>query len=381
MKWAVRIARISGIDIRVHATFAIALLIGALQAGHHFGIGGAWFGVVLVSSLFLCITLHELGHSLVAQRCGVEVREIVLLPIGGMARLGSEPKKPLHELLIAVAGPLVNLLIAGLLLPFIPHGRMLQGGAMSLGSEPSLPALLTFLFAGNLILAAFNMIPALPMDGGRVLRALLSFPLGKARATRISATIGQIIAAGFVWLGFTGQGPMLVLIGVFVFMAAAQERTHATAGEALSDLRAGEVCDSNAVAFSADEGLGNAVDTILRSHQTQFAVVYGQRVMGVISRDDILRAVPRLGLRAPVAMAMRREFEVIDPELPLDVARAKIMENNGRPLVVMTHDPDQGAVLLGVLAGEDLLRISALTDRLARAGIRRTAAEVAPQRS
>jgi Zn-dependent protease len=193
VSWSLRLGSVSGIAIRVHFTFALLLAAFASHLAEKQGTRGALFGVMLVLCLFACVVLHELGHGLVAQRLGVTVREIVLLPIGGVARLQSEPKKPLHELLIALAGPFVNVVLAlGAFLALqgsaIPPLETLSDDALT---TPSAHAVLLILLYSNLTLAAFNMLPALPMDGGRVLRALLSFFFGQVRATNIAAGLAQ----------------------------------------------------------------------------------------------------------------------------------------------------------------------------------------------
>jgi Zn-dependent protease len=373
MKWSFRIARVFGIDVRVHATFAFAVAYFAYGfSAPPNGLRGAAFGVLLICALFACLTLHELGHSLVAQRFGVGVSEILLLPIGGVARLTSEPKKPVHELLIALAGPLVNVVIAFLLFavlvrfspeaPFAAHdiGRL---------AEPTPLGLVRWLFLGNVTLAIFNMLPALPMDGGRVFRALLSLAVGRSRATRIAAGVGQLIALGLVAYGLVENSPnssILALIGLFVFVGAAQERAAVRAGDLLSELRAGEVCDPHALVLAPHEQVGHVLDTLVRSPQAHFAVFYGKELVGTVARDQILAMAPRVGLTAPLASLMRREFFAVDAGTPLDEVRRRLLELGGRPVVVRSLTG-----FAGVLGFEDLQRITLVAERLAQAGIRR----------
>jgi Zn-dependent protease len=369
MKWSFRIGRVFGIDVRVHATFALIVAYAAMSFGQLGGPRGAAFGVLLILGLFACVTLHELGHSLVAQRFGVQVREIILLPIGGVARLDSEPRKPAHELLIAIAGPLVNVAIAfGLALALHPGGAELKSG-WYLDPEHltfSARTLLLALLGSNALLAVFNMIPALPMDGGRVLRACLSFFVGKVRATSWAATVGQVIAVGMVVFGFETQQPMLALIGVLVFIGAAQERAVTRAAEALSDLRAGEVCDPNALTLAPSDPVGTVIDNLVRSAQAHYPVFYGKELVGIVSREQILMLVPRVGLQAPLSTLMRREFFAVDAGMPLDELRRHLIELGGRPVVVRSLTG-----YLGVLGLEDIQRIGLVAERLARAGIRR----------
>lgn len=372
MSWSLRLGSVSGIAIRVHFTFALLVAAFANELADKGGARGALFGALLVIGLFGCVVLHELGHALVAQRFGVGVREIVLLPIGGVARLLSEPKKPLHELLIALAGPGVNVVIAigayaGLQGGPIPHldWPALQVQAMA---APSVRSVLVLLFYSNVVLAAFNMLPALPMDGGRVLRALLSFVFGQVRATNIAAGIAQVLAVGLALHGLQ-HNPLLVFIAILVFMGAGQERSTTRTNLLLADLRAGEVCDPHAITFAPGDSIGAAVDQTLRCAQAHFLVTHGTEAIGTLSRDDLVGMAGRLGLHTPVAAITRRGAQTVLPEMPLSDVRRLLQENGGLPVVVQGED---GA--LGVLGLEDVSRIASLTDHLARGGVRRPVA-------
>jgi Zn-dependent protease/CBS domain-containing protein len=370
MKWSFRIARVSGIDIRVHVTFALVVLLGGDHAMRAYGPASFWFGALAILSLFLCVTLHELGHSLVAQRFGIRVHEIVLLPIGGVARLGREPSKPSHELLIAIAGPLVNVVIAVVLASLLDvHPLRLAGDdefRKALFAAPTRQAFFAFLFGMNVMLAVFNMIPALPMDGGRVFRALLTFVFGRLRATNIASAVGQILALLLVVLAIQGPDPILMLIGMLVFFGAGQERYAARSKELLSHLLAGEVCDPNAVVVAPDDTIGTVVDHLLRGGQAHFAVMHGQQLIGTLSRDDVLAAAGKLGVHAPALAAARRDASTVEGSVPLDEVRAKLIETGGRPIVVMSADGP-----LGVLGLDDMVRIAGLAERLSEQGVRR----------
>ncbi|HYQ18102.1 MAG TPA: site-2 protease family protein [Polyangiaceae bacterium] len=371
MSWSLRLGSVSGIAIRVHFTFALLLAAFASHLADKQGARGALFGVLLVVCLFTCVVLHELGHGLVAQRFGVTVREIVLLPIGGVARLLSEPKKPLHELLIALAGPFVNVLLAlGAFLALrgevIPSLATLPDEALT---TPSVHSVLLILLYSNVSLAVFNMLPALPMDGGRVLRALLSFFFGQVRATNIAAGIAQVLAVGLALFGLQGE-PILVFIALLVFMGAGQERVTTRTNVLLAELRAGEVCDPHAVTFAPGDSVGAAVDQTLRSPQAHFLVSHGSEPIGTLSRDDLIALAGRVGLHAPLTTITRRALQIVPPELPLSEVKRLLQENGGVPVVVRGKD---GA--LGVLGLDDISRIASLTDHLARGGVRRPVPE------
>lgn len=368
MSWSLRLGSVSGIAIRVHFTFALLVAAVASHLGEKAGARGAVFGILLVLSLFACVVLHELGHALVAQRFGVAVREIVLLPIGGVARLLSEPKKPLHELCIALSGPLVNVVLA--LVAFAALGgrvpeldwNTVQTRAIA---APSVESVLVLLLYGNLTLAAFNMLPALPMDGGRVLRALLAFVFGQVRATNIAAGLAQLLAIALAIYGFQ-YNPLLIFLALLVFMGAGQERSTTRTNVLLADLSAGEVCDPHAVTFAPGDSVGLAIDQTLRSAQAHFLVTHGAEPIGTLSRDDLIAFAGRIGLHAPIAGITRRGASVVPPELPLSEVRRLLQEKGGAPVIVRSEDS-----VLGVLGLDDVSRIASLTDHLARGGVRR----------
>jgi len=371
VSWSLRLGSVSGIAIRVHFTFALLLAAFASHLGEHQGARGAVFGLLLVLCLFGCVVLHELGHALVAQRFGVIVREIVLLPIGGVARLLSEPKRPHHELFIALAGPVVNLVLA--LGAFLALGGAPLTPLPNLASEvlttPSTRAVLLILFYGNLSLAAFNMLPALPMDGGRVLRALLSMFLGQLRATNVAAGLAQLLAVALGLFGLQNE-PLLVFIALLVFVGAGQERITARTNLLLAEISAGEVCDPHAVSFAPGDSVASAVDQTLRSAQAHFLVMHGGKAIGTVSRDDVISLAGRVGLHAPLTTITRRAPELVPAEMPLSDVRRRLQENGGLPLVVWGEDGAQG-----VLGLEDVSRIASLTDHLARGGVRRQVAQ------
>ncbi len=371
MRWSLRIARVSGIDIKVHASFLLVVLYFAAVFGGPHGARGAAFGALLVTLLFACVVLHELGHSLVAQRFGVGVREIVLLPIGGLARLEREPSRPVHELLIAIAGPLVNVVIAaalgGAVVATLGAGALFDGGLLQSVAPPSLRGLLGALVWANVGLAVFNMIPALPMDGGRVFRAVLAMMMQRTRATRIAATVGQLLAASVGLVGiFYLHDVWLAMIGAFVFLGASQERAMATAHDALSGLTAGDICDPDATVLAPGEQLGAVIDHLLRAPRSQFAVMHGEQLVGMLSRDELLEKVGSAGLGAFVASIMQREVPVVDATTPLEKLRVHLASLPGHTVAVF--GPHGYVGLLGL---DDVARIASLITALQRRGVMR----------
>jgi Zn-dependent protease len=221
MKWSFRVCRVAGIDVRIHITFLLLPLFFGWSGWQEGGAAGARNEVVFILALFLCVLLHEFGHALAGRHYGIPTPDITLLPFGGVARMTRIPSKPLQELVIAVAGPAVNVAIAGGL------GILLfAGGGFFSGPPSGERVFLHQLLTVNAGLVLFNMIPAFPMDGGRILRALLSMGCGHFRATQIAARVGQVLAVVFAVAGFFSN-PMLVLIGLFVFSGAQDELAYA----------------------------------------------------------------------------------------------------------------------------------------------------------
>lgn len=242
--WSWRLATILGIDVKVHLTFPLIFVWAAFQFGAGRSSAYGLYGMFLVLLLFVCVLLHEFGHALVAQRFNIPVEDITLLPIGGLAKFRTMNDRPLEEFLIAIAGPLVNVAIAIAILPLL-YGLtdiLNPERIASIGASTGMPSYvvalgllgrslqgisvagaIAYLFVANLMLALFNMLPAFPMDGGRVLRAGLATRMTYRRATHIAAFIGQVMAALFAVYAFISFNPMLVFVAVFVFIAARQE--------------------------------------------------------------------------------------------------------------------------------------------------------------
>ncbi|MEM0897923.1 MAG: site-2 protease family protein [Verrucomicrobiota bacterium] len=233
MKHSLRLGSAFGIGIFVHWTFALLpLWVVFATLGNNGGIAAAIGGVVFICAVFGCVVLHELGHSLAARHYGIPTRSITLLPIGGVAALERMPTNPRQELVIAIAGPMVNVFIAGFLaLVGYTFGLLNQiTGALNFAAFTTLSGLLNALLVTNIILVIFNMIPAFPMDGGRVFRALLSTKIGHLRATDIAALVGKVLAVGIgVWGLFIAKSPFTAVLAAFVWLAGEQERRYAHA--------------------------------------------------------------------------------------------------------------------------------------------------------
>ena len=358
MNWSVKIAQIAGIPIKLHMTFFILVLLGAWQwAGRSADpVAGALFGATLIVALFACVVLHELGHSLMARRFGIETREILLLPLGGVAQLNKNPEQPRHELLIALAGPLVNVVIVLLLviIGLTPQVNLftylLDGRGLSeiLGTELSLNNLLLWLLSANMSLVLFNLIPAFPLDGGRVLRALLAMGLGFPRATRIAAAIGQLVAIGLGIFGLFSGNFLLVLVAIFIFVGATQETAVAESKVVLTTRRLGDAYNRHVLTLQNGDRLSRVVDYLLTSYQPDFAVMFGKKLLGIVTREQVMQALAAQPEDLYVSEIMTREFVKLDANLNLDEAREQLG----------TH----GARVAAVYAGEDFLGLISIED-------------------
>ena len=305
MRWSLKLVRVAGIDVRVHFTFLLFLAWIALA---HYQMGGRsamLVGVTFIVALFTCVLLHEFGHALAARAFGIRTPDITLLPIGGVARLQRMPEHPGQELIVALAGPAVNLLIAAVLIFFL--GRHTDVAHLEFVEQPR-AELFAKLASMNLALAFFNLIPAFPMDGGRVLRALLAMFMPYGRATQIAASAGQALA--FV-LGFLGlfYNPMLIFVAFFVFLGAQQEAALAQLKDASSNLSVSEAMMTHLMRLRSDAKLEDAVEMLLRTSQHEFPVLDDdERVLGVLTRDDMIVALRKRGADTPVADVMRRDL-------------------------------------------------------------------------
>jgi len=337
---------IAGIAIRLHPTFLLLLLwIVAVKNLQGWSGPAVAEELLFVVSLFACVVLHELGHAAAAARFGVRTREITLLPIGGIARLDSIPRNPRQELLIACAGPAVNVVLA-LVMGLFLHPADLAG-------EPLALPFLARLAAFNVAMAAFNMLPAFPMDGGRVLRAGLALVLDYSRATAIAAGLGQLLAGLLAALGFFGN-PFLVLLGLFIWLGASQEVRLMEVHEALHDMPVGRWMVSRVVTLTPEETLRTPLELMLTSFQRDFPVVADGRLAGMLTRSDILRAVLSQGSGVAVGEVMRPAVAVA-VEDTLDVAFDRMLAAEVTALPVLG-----GEQVVGLVTAEKLAELVAV---------------------
>jgi Zn-dependent protease/CBS domain-containing protein len=354
VKWSYRVATIAGIQVRIHLTF---LLLLAFYAWIYYIDGGpqaAVDGVVFTLLIFLCVLLHEFGHALAARTFGIRTPDITLLPIGGVARLERMPANPQQEFVIAIAGPAVNVLIA--IAIFVVIGGVVPVREFGLVDTAS-GTLLDKLLVVNILLVAFNMIPAFPMDGGRVLRALLATQMRYPAATRLAARIGQVIAVLFGLASLTPWGgPMLGIIAIFVFLGAQQELAYAQFRETAQNLRVGQAMITRFQALPISLRVGEIAKTLSESNQGVFPFVDEQlHFHGIASREELQRAVTQLPPEAS-ASSVARTSPTLTPSTGFGEA-LELMQQSAEPLLPVVNGSGQ---IVGLLGLGQLAELSAL---------------------
>ena len=363
MKWSWKLGEVAGIGIYMHATFVV--LIGWVAASHWLEARSATVvvkGVGFILALFGCVLLHELGHALTAKRYGIKTRDITLLPIGGVARLERMPDDPRQELWVALAGPAVNVVIALALYVWLQvtgSWAPLAELGVTKGSFGGR------LMVVNVFLAGFNMLPAFPMDGGRVLRALLATRMDYVRATQIAGSLGQGMAFLFGFIGLFSN-PFLLFIALFVWIGAAQETSMVQMKSALGGIPVRRAMLTDFRTLSPGDPLVRAVELILAGSQHDFPVVENGRVVGVLTRDDLVVALAQQGQESPVSGVMRREFEVADSAEMLEPVFLRLQACECRTLPVTSHGQLVGLVTMDNV-GEFLMIQAALVGAKGRA--------------
>lgn len=343
MKWSWKIGQFRGIGVYMHATFLI--LIGFIVLSH-WSAGSSLAktveGVGFILALFGCVVLHEFGHALMAARYGIKTRDITLLPIGGLARLERIPDEPLQELWVALAGPAVNVVIAGGLFGWLHFSATFAPlEQLTVASGPFLERLMVV----NVILVVFNMLPAFPMDGGRVLRALLAMQMEYTRATQIAASTGQAMALLFGFLGFLFN-PFLLFIALFVWIGAAQEASMAQMKSSLGGIPVLRAMITDFRTLSANDPLSHAVDQILAGSQQDFPVVEQDRVVGILTRKNLIVGLAQRGRDTPVGDAMQREFETVDAAEMLETSFRRLQSCQCHTLPVLRRGELVGLVTM-----------------------------------
>ena len=357
-----RVGRAAGIDVKVHWTFLLLLAFFAYLGYTGSGsIVGALVTSGVIVALFVCVLLHEFGHSLVAQRMGLQVPDITLLPIGGLARLKSMPERPIDEVKIAVAGPLVNVVLAPLFFAaaFLLGADLLRPANILEGAG-SLGEILVYLGFINVALVVFNMLPAFPMDGGRVLRGLLATRLGPVRATDIASTVGQVFAVGFFFLGLTTGQYLLALIAVFIFFGASGEAQMVRQRETMRGLSVSDVMGTKRLTetITPYHNFGQVFDAVLHGYQEDFPVVDDEGgLVGILTRKEIMAAAHSPDKFLNVRDLMLTEYPAVSPEDDLFTDGHRILQESGlRAIPVLKNGELAGMLTLDDIGQASLLR-------------------------
>ncbi|HEU5171258.1 MAG TPA: site-2 protease family protein [Gemmatimonadales bacterium] len=359
MKWSYRIGTVAGTEIKVHVTFLLLLAWYGFSAWRAEGASAALASTLFLLALFGCVVVHEFGHILMARRFGVRTPDVILLPIGGVARLERIPEEPRQELSIAIAGPVVTLVIATALWGWLRlTGQSVTLSALTLERG----AFVTRLMAVNLWLLAFNLLPAFPMDGGRMLRAALASRLGVLRATRLAGTIGQMLAVVMFLVGLRAGAELLALIALFVFLGAGAEMSAVETRVIGQGLRVSEMMVTRFHTIPIHATLAQVVDLLLSGEQREFPVVDNLgRTEGILTRDNLLRGLRERGPESIVAEAMTAPAPTVSPTLAFDEALHRL-RSSGLPALPVV---DGGGALVGLLTMDNISEL--LLVRRARA--------------
>lgn len=347
MTWSFKLGTFGGTEVRVHVTFGLLLLWIWFVSYREGGTAAAWEGVLYILAVFACVVLHEFGHVIAARRYGIRTPDITLLPIGGLARLERMPDKPGQEFVIAIAGPLVNVAIAAIIIAALGFSVGLD--QMTEIENPQVN-FFARLAGVNVFLVLFNLIPAFPMDGGRVLRAVLAVWMPWGRATEIAATIGQGLAFVFGFIGLI-YNPLLIFIAIFIYLAAAGEAQSAQLREVASSALAGDVMITNFTSLPRSANIDEAIEAMLATTQSEFPVVdQDGRMEGLLTRDAMIRALRDSGPETPVVSAMLKNIPVSHPRKSLQESLRLMMEA-GAPAVAILDDAGR---LVGLMTHENL---------------------------
>ncbi len=354
LKWSLRMGSLGGIPVYIHATFLILLLwIGLIHWRSEQNLAAVVQGVGLIVALFSCVVLHELGHALTARHFGIKTRDIILLPIGGVASMEKMPDNPRQEILVALAGPAVNLVIAALLLFWLQLDHSLPPDSLSKMFEGGMRQQLLTL---NLFLALFNLLPAFPMDGGRVLRAVLALRMDHLKATRTAAAIGQAFA---LWLGLAGllYNPFLLFIALFVWIGAMAEAGSEEVKSLLHGNTLAHAVITHFESLAPDDALSKAIQLTLEGVQKDFPVMANGDIVGVLTQDDLLRGLQEQGALATTGDYMHTEVPRAEVDEPLEKVMKELQDCPCHVLAVTRNGQLAGIVNMENIL--ELLRIEA----------------------
>ena len=341
LRWSIPIGRVLGIRLGIHVTFFLIIAWVSWIGWDYGGFPASLWAVAMICLLFFCVVLHELGHSVVALRFGIEVNSITLLPIGGVAAMQSMPEEPREELLIAIAGPLVNVIILAILIPFVGFPTWLEMPLI----PGSVSELVDTLIRANFILVAFNLLPAFPMDGGRVLRACLAMVISYPAATAWASGIGRCVAVLFVLVGLY-VNPFLAIIGVFVFLGAEGENRMVRVKDAVKNIPVSSLMRRNPPVLQTTDTLRDCLQAYHHRGVTHFIVLHGARLRGILPASVWMEAVKMNTPDERVEKHMLLRFFSFSPDLTLDQVIQDILGMKQDLFPVVEGEELKGALVL-----------------------------------
>ena len=348
MSWSFPIGRLLGSEIRVHVTFFLLLAWIGIAHYQQGGAAAAVDGILFIIAIFACVVAHEFGHALAARRYGIKTPDITLLPIGGLARLERMPEKPSQEIVVALAGPAVNVVIAVVLI--LVMNAQFDIEALQRLENPAV-SFMVRLASVNVFLVLFNLIPAFPMDGGRVLRAILATRYPRKRATNIAARIGQALAFGFGFLGLMSGNVLLLFIAIFVYLAATAEAQSVGLQDVSRSLGVRDGMITHFESLTPHAVIGDAADLLLKTTQHEFPVVdEAGRLRGFLTRNAMIEALSKDGARAPVSEAMNRDTPTVSSAARLSEALLHLQGRSAPAVGVV----DAGGRLVGYVTPENV---------------------------
>jgi len=350
MKWSVGIGKLLGIPVKVHITFLLLLALIYFVGPSIIGIGGVR-GVIFVVLVFASVVFHEMSHAMVARHYGIEVSDITLLPIGGVARMSTPPDQPRQEMIISAAGPTASIVL-GLSLWFAAD---LLGYPVNLSELAVRGNLLVQLSAVNFVLAIFNLLPAFPMDGGRILRGFLAMHLSPWKATRIAVGIGQGFAIFLFFMGLLSGNLFVILIALFVYLGAEAEERQMGIMLSLGHATAETAMIRDVVTVSPGETVGDAAERYAHSLQSDFPVMEGRRLLGLITREILVETLHRQGPSTAVEDVMVKDFSTATEQTPLIEILEKMQSSANKVVPVVRAGELVGMVTLEQIGRYNML--------------------------
>lgn len=342
MRWSLNMGKIFGINFRIHVTFFLLLLFIFISVQNQHGFNKALLSTLFICSVFVCVLIHEIGHSLIARRFGKEAKSITLLPIGGVATMEEMPEKPAQEILMSIIGPLINLVIAGILYLFVGHWSGI--GAPNLQPD-SARMFFSGLIGVNIMLAIFNMIPAFPMDGGRVLRGILAMRMDYLTATSAAVSVGQALAMVFILFGIFFNW-WLALIGLFLYIGAGTEKQQVLLRSFLHQVPVSEAMTTDFRSLRPDERLSSALEHFYHGCQDDFPVIGDAGIEGILTRHQILASISQKGPDTLIVDVMDKSFASVSSNMLLDDVYKKLSASEKTAVAVIDDRTVKGMICL-----------------------------------